>query len=493
MAEKAPKLKWNQHAEGDDISYLGPLSYRHFKIIGWLLLVIKLLLPPIALVAKIDPTVGGSLATPLGVLELITPLSVFFLLLASFSQMLIKHDYKNQMIVYGGAALAIIVVFELLYHRYVVSSVDAFVENRDQALAMCDAAFSMLNSAGFIAFNVFIDLFLCTSVMFFLNYEPTKIFVGEKRKYFRYLTVLPVIFELVCLYLKVQANSGGFHLPISFFPFLPTKPPMMFFALCGMIVYHTVLEKRFRKEGRSHEEYMAYLETNRNCWDFAKYAAVVCLLAGILDVVIANAVIAMDEGGGLQAVVELWSDGQGAWLYRVVNKYLNAGFGGSAQLILFAPIMLLFNYMKTYKNTLVELAIPVGAITLLLILYLEGGLLLIGEIARFAKNEVVTTAKEQVLPAIAQMAEEADEYMDETDRENFMHLMEELGVSEEDLARIYSSSGAQTQELAKDSGSASSSSSAKDSGSAKSSSSAKSSGSAKSSSSAKGAPAQAPA
>ena len=53
MAEKAPKLKWNQHAEGDDVSYLGPLSYRHFKIIGWLLLVIKLLLPPIALVAKI--------------------------------------------------------------------------------------------------------------------------------------------------------------------------------------------------------------------------------------------------------------------------------------------------------------------------------------------------------------------------------------------------------------------------------------------------------
>ena len=77
MAEKASKLKWNQHAASDDISYLGPLSYRHFKIIGWLLLVIKLLLPPIALVAKIDPTVGDSLATPLGVLELITPLRAF--------------------------------------------------------------------------------------------------------------------------------------------------------------------------------------------------------------------------------------------------------------------------------------------------------------------------------------------------------------------------------------------------------------------------------
>ena len=47
MAENASKLKWNQHAEDDDISYLGPLSYRHFKIIGWMLLVVKLIIPPL--------------------------------------------------------------------------------------------------------------------------------------------------------------------------------------------------------------------------------------------------------------------------------------------------------------------------------------------------------------------------------------------------------------------------------------------------------------
>lgn len=458
MAEEASKVKWNQHAIDDDISYLGPLSYRHFKIIGWLLLVLKLLLPPISLAAKIDPVAAEALATPIGVMELVTPLSVFFLLLASFSQMLIKHDYKNQMITNGVAALVIILVFELLYHRYIVSSVDAFVENRDQTLAMCDAAFSMLDPAGFIAFNVFIDLFLCTSVMFFLNYEPTKYFVGEKRKYFRYLAVLPVIFELVCLWLKVQANSGGFHLPISFFPFLPTKPPMMFFAICAMVVYQTVLRRRFCSGGRTQEEFEAYLNTNRNSWEFAKFAALACLAAGIIDIIIANIVIANDSNGGMQAIVALWNDGQGAWITRIVNKYLNAGFGGSMQLILFAPIMLLYNYGKTYENTLVELIIPAGAITLLLILYLEGGLFVMGEIARYAKTEVMTTAKEQVLPAIAQLAEQAgSDYLDESDREAFRQLMKEWGVSEEDLARIYPSSSSQAtpaQETAKDSGSA---------------------------------------
>ena len=185
MTEKAAKVKWNQHTLEDDIEYRGPLSYRHFKIIGWLLLVMKLLLPPLTLASKIDPGIQEALATPLGIMELITPLSVFFLLIASFSQLLIKKDYKKQMIVYGAAALAIIIVFELLYHRYIVSSVDGFVQNRDESLAICDAIFSSINPSGYVTFNVFIDLFLCTFVMFFLNYEPTKYFEGDKIKWFR--------------------------------------------------------------------------------------------------------------------------------------------------------------------------------------------------------------------------------------------------------------------------------------------------------------------
>lgn len=34
MAGKTSRVKWNQHAIEDDIKYRGPLSYRHFKIIG---------------------------------------------------------------------------------------------------------------------------------------------------------------------------------------------------------------------------------------------------------------------------------------------------------------------------------------------------------------------------------------------------------------------------------------------------------------------------
>lgn len=407
MSEEAPKLTWNQYAIEDDIEYRGPLSYRHFKIIGWLLLVVRLIIPPITLATKMDPSLAVALSTPLGTMEFLAPLSVFFLLIASFSQLLIRKDYARQLLVNGGISLAIIVVFNLLYHRYVVSSVDVFVGNRDETLALCDAVFSSLSPAGFITFNVFLDLFLCCCVMFFLNYEPKRFFVGDRRKWFRCLAILPVLFEIICLWLKLQAHSGDFHMPISLFPFLPTKPPLMFLAVCAMIVYQTMLERRFCEGGRTHEEYVAYLDTNRNSWQFAKFAAITCLAAGIADLAIAYAAVAIDPNGGVGVIVALWEESGETWFYDVVNKYLNAGFGGSVQLVLFAPIMLLFNCRKTYKNTLVELAIPAASIALLLFLYLEGGLFVMGEIARFVREDLTAIVQEQVLPEVYKMLEEA--------------------------------------------------------------------------------------
>ena len=441
-AEEASKLKWNQHAIEDDIEYVGPLSYRHFKVIGWALLVVKLILPPITLATKLDAGIAEMLALPLGLAELVSPLSVFFLLVASFSQLLVRGDYKKQMISYGAASLVIIVAFNLLYHRYIVSSVDAFVGNRDETLAICDAVFASISSTGFLAFNVFIDLFLCTCVMFFLNYTPTKYFTGEKLKWFRYCAALPAIYELVCMFLKLQVNSGHFHASITFFPFLPTKPPMMFFVLCAMIVYQTVLERRFCHEGRTHEEYLAYVGTNRNCWQFAKFAAIACLVGGIIDAVVGYTALANDPKGGVEAVVAIWSGGSWEAFRDVINKYLTAGFGGSLDLVVFAPIMLLFNYRKTYKNTLVEMVIPVTAITVLFVLYLEGALFVMGEVGRFVKEDLPQITA-QVTPVVTKMLEDAErEYASAANNEDVKKLLKELGVEEEAPASGSSSSSA---------------------------------------------------
>ena len=434
MAEKQPKLKWNQYAIDDDITYLGPLSYRHFKVIGWLLFVTKMIIPPIKLAAQANAELTEVLAVPLSIMELLAPLSVFFLLMASMSQLLVNKDYQKQMLTNGLAALAIIVLFELLYHRYIVGTVDAFVANRDESLRVCNAVFSMMNPAGFVAFNVFLDLFLCTCVMFFLNYKPTKYFVGDKLKWFRCLALLPVVYELVCLCLKLQANLNGFYVPISFFPFLPSKPPMMFFVLCAMIVYVTVHEKRFCKAGRTHEEHEQYLSTNRNSWQFAKFAALACLLAGIIDLLFAYIGIMVDTGGEPFALAAASDGSRRVWVFSIINRYLNAGFGGSVDLVFFAPIMLLFNYAKTYEDTTIEAYIPVGSIVLLLVLYLEGYLIGI--------NALGTIAREEVVPQITAMLEEAKE----AGGKEVLQLLDVLYAVEESPTDSSSSQGVTTSQ-----------------------------------------------
>ena len=401
MVGKGPKLKWNQYPIEDDIKFRGPLNYRHFKIIGWLLFVLKMLIPPLKLATRVNPTAENMLALPIGIMELFAPLSVFFLLIASMSQLLAKRDYKRQLIVNGAAALGIIVFFELFYHHYIVGYVDAFVENRPATLMICNEVFSELNPMGFVTFNVFIDLFLCTCVIFFLNYEPTKFFVGNRLKWFRCLTILPVIYELVCLGLKLRANAGDFHAPISFFPFLPTKPPMMFFVFCAMVVFQVLRERRFCEDGRTREEYEQYLDTNRNRWGFAKFAAIACVVAGLLDLAIVVFALVSETGSNMSYVMTLSDESFNVWFYGLVDKYLNAGFGGSVDLILVAPVMLLFDYTKTYKNTIVEIAIPVVAVVLLVFIYLEGSL--------FAVRAIAKVTKEQVLPQIGAMLTQMDE------------------------------------------------------------------------------------
>ncbi len=456
MEDNKPKLKWNQHPADDDITFLGPLSYRHFKIIGWMLLVAKLIIPPLRLGSQLDPGTAEMLAVPLSIMEFITPLSVFFLLMASLSQLLVAKNYKQQMISNGGAALAIIVVFELLYHRYIVGSVDSFVLDHVQSMAICNSVFSQLNPLGFITFNVFIDLFLCTCVMFFLNYKPKKYFLGDKLKWFRCLAVLPVIYEVVCLWIKLYANIGDFRVPISFFPFLPTKPPMMFFVFCAMIVYMTVLERRFCKDGRTHEEYEQYLTTNRSSWHFAKFAAIACLIAGVLDTIIALTAIIGDLNSAADQLASIPPQTRQIVFTAIINKYINAGFGGASDLMFFAPIMLLFNYKKTYEDTTVEIYIPISAVVLLIFAYLEIGLVAMGALGDFSRKEI--------LPQINAIAEAYEAASNETD-EYIASLLDMSSSSQESSSDASSSSSQSATSDASSSSSQSATSDASSSGS----------------------------
>lgn len=382
------KLKWNEHPTEDDIKYRGKLSYRHFKIIGWALFVLRMLQPLLKLGISFDPTLAESFGAFLNIVDFIAPLSVVFLLMASFAQLLIEENYAKQMLIYGGAALGIALLFELLYHRYLVGVVDAFVGDRFMSLDICNWIFSMANPMGFVAFNIFLDLFLTTCVVFFLNYTPQKYFQGDKLKFFRALVAIPIIYEFVSMALKVMANSGDFALPITIFPFLTAKPPMMFFVFLVFVIYMKTRESRFCKAGRTHEEYVAYLDTNRSRFDFAKFTAIVCLIAGIIDFGIILFAIISEATAGPVSFSALTPEDKDLYILHLTYKYNNAGFGGAADLIIFAPIMLLFDYTRTYENKTIEMVIPLGAFIVIAFIYLEGILFGIGGIAPMVNSAI---------------------------------------------------------------------------------------------------------
>ena len=398
MAE-AKRLKWNEHPIEDDIKYRGKLSYRHFKIIGWALFVLKMLTPLLKLAITFAPNMADAITLPLNIIDFVAPLSVFFLLMASFAQLLTKGNYAKQMLINGGSALGIALLFELLYHRYMVGAVDAFVGDRLVSLDICNWVFSMANPMGFATFNIFLDLFLTTCVVFFLNYTPQKYFQGDKLKFFRAMVALPIIYEFVSIALKVMANSGDFALPISIFPFLTAKPPMMFFVFLAVVIYMKTREGRFCKAGRTHEEYVAYLNTNRSRFDFAKFTAIMCLIAGLIDGGIALFAIISDFNSNAALLETMTPEAKDIFLTNIFYKYLNAGFGGAADLVTFAPVMLLFDYTRTYENTTVEMAIPLGAIVVLVFIYLEAFLFGIGAAATFVKGAIAPVI-EQIEPIL---------------------------------------------------------------------------------------------
>ncbi|MGX8685909.1 MAG: hypothetical protein ACSW73_03695, partial [Spirochaetales bacterium] len=56
----------------------------------------------------------------------------------------------------------------------------------------------------------------------------------------------------------------------------------------------------------------------------------------------------------------------------LITRLLSIGVGGASQLIFFAPIMLLFSYTRKHDNKIIDTLIPVLAIVLILIVYLQG-------------------------------------------------------------------------------------------------------------------------
>ncbi len=366
MAKK--RVKFHERGVHDDIKYSGPLSFQSFQILGWSCIVITVIMTLIKIGIRLNPEDMKRLETLNDVISYLAELSLPFLLMANFARILNNSEgFKKQLIRNGGAMAAIFIVFMIFFNRYVVGTVGLLLQDPKEAYPLVMTSFYGVSPRGFFAFNIFVDLFLCTLVMLFLNARPTKIFTGKKIYIFRAFTLIPIAYEVVCIILKGQAAAGSILLPSWVFPLLTVKPPMTFLVFVILAVYIKTRELRYCRHGNTHEDYQAFLKTNRNAWNFSVFAAIILFIAGIIDIIIASMLLVGQAGTG--EALDAMMASEKAFKNSIA---MSIGFGKASCLVFFAPIVLLFNYTKIPKNKTVGTLIPVAGIVLIALLGVQG-------------------------------------------------------------------------------------------------------------------------
>ena len=366
MAGKRKKL--HEIAIHEDIRYRGPLNYQHFQMLGWLCIVLTVLSGMLALGGKFDEGLAQRTAGLSTVLAYVTDLSLPFLLIANFSKILNNSEgYRKQLIKNGAAALAIFTVSAGFFSRYVVGTTGKLVTDPEDVLPVMTGLFRSASPGGFIAFNLFIDLFLCTLFMFFLNARPKRVLTGKKVLILRVLALLPLAWEATSWILKWKSAQGSITLPFWTFPLLTVKPPMTFVVFMLLAVHMKTRELRFCRHGRSHEEYLAFLKTNRNSFHFSVFLAVVLVLAALADFIILMVLMGYQAGS-----LETLANEVEARFMEFSRAAVAVGFGGAVSLVFVAPLVLLYSYTKEPANKKISMLIPAVGIVLILILILEG-------------------------------------------------------------------------------------------------------------------------
>ena len=368
MAKKRVKL----HEQGthNDIKYSGPLSFQSFQILGWLCITVTVVMALMKIAMKVNPGDTQRFAPIREVIEYFAMMSLPFLLMANFSRILNNTEgYRKQLIRNGGAAAAIFAAFIIFFNRYIVGTVGLLLKDPGDAYSLVMASFYGVNSKGFLCFNIFIDLLLCTLFMYFMNARPAKVFTGKKIFIFRAFAIIPVAYELYSMLLKALSAAGKVVLPSWVFPLLTVKPPMTFAVFMILAIHIKTRELRYCRHGKTHADYQAFLKTNRNSWHFSVFSAVVLFIAGVLDLIIAIFLMSVQAAGSEAFMQGMETAAEETIRHSVA---IAIGFGNAYSLIFFAPIVLLFNYTRIPKNKTVSTLIPLIGIALIVIIGIQG-------------------------------------------------------------------------------------------------------------------------
>lgn len=335
----------------EDIKYRGPLSYRYLRVLGWL----SIASAQVALLTSLCSSAFGW--NPIGksgslIFSLFGYLSTSFFLFASFGMVLSgQKKYSSFLLTYGLGFLAIGLGFIFFYSRYVY---DIF-KRADVPEELYVNAFKNL-IGNRIPINVFSDLFMFVLFHFFINHHPKKI-LKNNIKLFRSLSILPVLFVVVCYILRILNGFSIINMSIYLYPFLPTKSPFIFALFIIISLWIKNRERWFNKLGATKEEYNKFSLTNRNSLSFSIHISII-----IGFIVLAEIILGIFLG----------------IIYLIINPDIDIlnvldiyQIGQSGSLLFAVPFLFLYSYTRTHKDKTIDIIIPIVGVGLIVWTYIE--------------------------------------------------------------------------------------------------------------------------
>ncbi|MBR4622361.1 MAG: hypothetical protein IKO44_02360 [Ruminococcus sp.] len=350
----------------NDMKFRGLLSYRHIKALAWLFIVFAQIvtIAEIKTDLKLKPINNEYI---LGIMSSLSSLAMPMLLISALSVLINgKDSYQKMLIKNGAITIGFFLAFLLLYERYVLGVLSLFFDGRDEA---ADYAKMMITAGkqnvdiGFFTFNIFLDIFLCTLVMFFINYNPKKYFQGKKIYIFRSMVIIPILYEVGNVVIKTLAATHKIDLPLIFSPFLTTKPPLVFFMFMAMARFIKRRERNFIKHGKTHEDYQEFLKTNTNSFQFSKFMIIIIFIFAVIDFFLYFVFVLMllpDVNNATAEEIEMDS---------IIIQ--NIGIGETINMLGLIPFMLGYSYTKLHKHPVIDIAIPIVGVCAIVCVYFD--------------------------------------------------------------------------------------------------------------------------
>ncbi len=340
--------------ESPDIKFLGPLSYRHLRLIAWLAMALSFFL---VIVTTTQEIVQIEIINPFWTtaLSIFSSVSTPLFLVAIFATIFSNHKtFKSAIIFYVIAYCAIGFGILIIYFRYLNP---IFIKLELDTDIMAQNTGNVLGNK--VKVNIFSDLLALTLIHFFINYNPTKYFQGKKIIIFRLMIFLPLIYLFIS-YIIIGLNTfDKITLPFFIYPFLTTKSPLVHIIFLILSLWIKNRKKIFFKIGGTEKQYKEYLGTRKNSLSFSIFISIIFAIFSFIDFVLL--VIA-----GVYGQLKGWD------FDTTLVLFTKLGIGNCACLIFAIPFILLFSYQKKYKNKTPDILIPFIGIGMIAFGVIEG-------------------------------------------------------------------------------------------------------------------------